>query len=74
MITLTFKEIVDFASENDGECVVALYESGPEMFEGPHLLREGEICWDYLFLDEAENFDFDFYRIEGAPSPIDESP
>ena len=73
---ILFKRLLDFAKDNDGECIVAKvadteddYESGwfnTQLFRTDDSIIDSPNCseWDYFFADEPECFPYEDYNIE----------
>lgn len=61
---ISFMEVMEFATENDGSYVVHRDRFGhvEVRVEPPPARFGGE--WDWFFCDEWENFDMDKYGIE----------
>lgn len=55
--------LVDFASEHDGQCKVALTVHGPMALPPDKEIGDQYKTWDYYFSDEPDCFPFDKYGI-----------
>ena len=66
MSSLTYKRLVSFASNNDGECVVIKHFGG-EVTLSRNPPDSGLPSWDYFFTDEPDCFPFKKYNVVGAP-------
>lgn len=59
----TYDELLEFAMENDGECVVCLVNAEIVLLTDP----PSSGVWDYFFSDESEYFDYQQFGI-ASPS------